>query len=63
MLLAGADRVVPEKFGRRLYDHYDGPKKLWTFPDSDHGTVVLQPAAVWKEIVAFWREGERADVH
>jgi pimeloyl-ACP methyl ester carboxylesterase len=62
MLLAGADRVVPEKFGRKLYDHYDGPKKVWSFPEGDHGTVMLQPSPVWKEIAAFWQSDYRGNV-
>ena len=52
ILVAGADAVVPEKFGRRLYDGYGGPKRLWFFPDGNHGTVMLQPPEMWGEI--FW---------
>src|SRR5262249_16982651 len=33
MLTGGQDNVVPEKFGRRLYDSYDGPKRLWEFSE------------------------------
>jgi pimeloyl-ACP methyl ester carboxylesterase len=54
-LVAGKDQVVPEKFGRRLHDGYAGPKQLWEFPDGDHGTVMLQPPEIWKEIVGFWK--------
>ena len=54
VLVAGRDTVVPEKFGRRLYDGYDGPKKVWEFPEGNHGTVMSQPAEVWREIVDFW---------
>jgi pimeloyl-ACP methyl ester carboxylesterase len=59
VLVAGRDVVIPEKFGRRLYDGYAGPKKLWEFPEGDHGTVMVQPAEVWKEIIAFWRSQRR----
>jgi pimeloyl-ACP methyl ester carboxylesterase len=58
MIVAGKDLVVPARFGRRLYDGYDGPKKLWEFPQGDHGTVMMQPPEFWKEIVAFWVKAE-----
>jgi hypothetical protein len=55
MLVSGQDTVVPAKFGHRLYDSYAGPKRLWEFPQGDHGTVMVQPPEVWKQIVAFWQ--------
>jgi uncharacterized protein len=53
MLVAGADLVIPEKFGRRLYTGYAGPKRFWEFPNGNHGTVMVQPPEVWKQIVTF----------
>jgi len=53
MLTGGYDCVVPEKFGRRLYDSYSGPKRLWEFPEGNHGTVMLQPPEIWNQIVQF----------
>ena len=53
MLVGGRDRVVPERFGRRLYDAYAGPKRLWEVPAGDHGTVMTQPPWVWKDIIEF----------
>jgi len=53
VLVAGQDQVVPEKFGRCLYDGYAGPKRLWEFPSGDHGTVMVQPSRVWEEIIQF----------
>jgi hypothetical protein len=53
VLLGGKDPVVPEKFGRRLYDGYGGPKRLWEFPQGDHGTVMLQPPEIWKQIIDY----------
>lgn len=53
MLVAGQDTVVPEKFGRQLYDGYAGPKRLWEFPQGNHGTVMEQPPEVWKQIITF----------
>jgi pimeloyl-ACP methyl ester carboxylesterase len=54
-LVAGKDQVIPERFGRRLHEGYAGPKRLWEFPEGDHGTVMLQPPRVWKEIIDFWK--------
>lgn len=54
VLLAGQDRIVPAKFGRRLFDAYAGPKRLWESPQATHNTLPDQPPEVWKEIVAFW---------
>lgn len=55
MLVGGRDWVVPERFGRRLYDSYDGPKRIWQFPHENHGTVMLQPTEIWKQIIEFWK--------
>lgn len=54
ILISGKDGVVPERFGRRLYDSYDGPKQLWEFPKGHHETAMFQPAEIWREIMAFW---------
>jgi pimeloyl-ACP methyl ester carboxylesterase len=51
----GKDWVVPEKFGRRLYDEYNGPKKLWEFPDDGHCQIGEQQSVFWKDAVAFWK--------
>jgi pimeloyl-ACP methyl ester carboxylesterase len=56
VLVSGQDQVIPEKFGRRLYDGYTGPKRLWEFPQGNHGTVMVQPPEMWKQIIDFWRE-------
>lgn len=51
----GQDVVVPEKFGLRLYNGYDGPKKLWEFPDGKHCEIPNPHTKFWKEAVAFWQ--------
>jgi len=53
MLVAGEDQVVPEKFGRRLYSDYAGPKRLWEFPMDDHGSIMERQPNVWQQIIAF----------
>jgi pimeloyl-ACP methyl ester carboxylesterase len=55
MVVDGHDRVVPEKFGRRLYDGYAGPKHLWEFPNGEHAAIMEQPEKFWKEAVEFWQ--------
>lgn len=51
----GKDVVVPEKFGLRLYNGYDGPKKLWEYPDGGHCQIDIPQTNFWKEAVAFWQ--------
>lgn len=54
VFVGGKDHVVPEKFGRRLYEGYAGPKRIWEFPEANHGTVTYRTSGEWKEIVDFW---------
>ena len=51
----GQDVVVPEKFGLKLYNAYDGPKKLWEYPDGRHCEIYLPHEKFWKEAIAFWQ--------
>jgi pimeloyl-ACP methyl ester carboxylesterase len=55
VLTSTGDTVIPSKFAHRLHDGYLGPKKFWEFPGGDHGTVMLLPAKVWNEVLAFCR--------
>jgi len=54
ILTGTADRVVPERFGLRLFTGYEGPKKLWEIPGADHGDVFEHFDEKWPEIKAFW---------
>jgi pimeloyl-ACP methyl ester carboxylesterase len=54
VVLAGNDDVVPDKLGRRLFDGYGGPKKLWAVPNAGHTDVQTQPPEFWKTVTAFW---------
>jgi len=54
VLVGGQDTVVPERFGRRLYDGYAGPKRLWRFPEATHDTLMVQPDKTWQQIIEFW---------
>jgi pimeloyl-ACP methyl ester carboxylesterase len=51
----GRDTVVPEKFGLRLYHGYNGPKKLWQFPEGTHCQITEPITQFWQEAVAFWQ--------
>ncbi len=55
VLLAGQDEVVPNRFGRKLYDDYSGPKKVWQVPGASHNDLPNQPKEWWKELAAFWK--------
>lgn len=59
ILVSGKDRVVPERFGQRLYDSYDGSKRLWEFPKGHHETAMFQPAEIWRQIFDFLRFHQR----
>lgn len=55
MLFAGRDAVVPNRFGHKLYDGYDGPKKFWQLPNAGHGGLLIQTDQWWHGLVAFWK--------
>ncbi|HXR03906.1 MAG TPA: alpha/beta fold hydrolase [Verrucomicrobiae bacterium] len=57
VLVGEEDQVVPAKFGRRLYDDYAGPKRLWDFPVDDHGSLFYRLPNVWKQIITFLGSG------
>ncbi len=59
IFVGGMDKVVPEKFGRRLYEGYAGPKRIWELPEANHGTVTQRTPGEWKEIVDFWHGKRR----
>ncbi len=54
ILLAGQDEVVPARFGFRLYETYDGPKKLWVQDNRRHNTLdYSRHQPWWQEAGAF----------
>jgi uncharacterized protein len=53
VLVGGKDKIIPQKIGRRLYDSYRGPKRLWEIPEADHVGVMQQPASTWKEVLDY----------
>lgn len=55
VMVDGGDDIVPERFGLRLYDGYDGPKKLWEFRDAEHTQIAGSVSEFWNEVIGFWR--------
>ncbi len=57
ILLAEHDEVVPARFGRRLFDAYRGPKRLWV-QERHHNTLDYRPdSRWWGEVAAFLADG------
>jgi fermentation-respiration switch protein FrsA (DUF1100 family) len=54
IVIAGADEIIPPKFGQRLFDAYAGPKTLQIIPGARHNEVVEQSPEWWREVFAFW---------
>ena len=55
VLLAGQDEVVPNKFGKKLFEAYSGPKKVWEIPRAGHNDLPNVPVTWWIELIAFWK--------
>lgn len=47
VLAAEEDRVVPASLAQRLYEAYEGPKKMWIEKGADHNSLVYSPSAEW----------------
>lgn len=59
VLLAGDDRVVPTELGRRLYEGYGGPKRLWIQPRAGHNNLDYDPTSqFWTELTSFFLGSE-----
>lgn len=57
VMLDGADNIVPDWSGQRLYDRYAGPKQLWEFPQNGHVSLGEPPSRFWRDVVKFWQTG------
>jgi fermentation-respiration switch protein FrsA (DUF1100 family) len=60
IVLAGADEVIPSRFGQRLYDGCAGPKDLLVVPGARHNDVADQSAEWWKTVFSFWEQNKRS---
>jgi pimeloyl-ACP methyl ester carboxylesterase len=56
ILVGGQDVIVPIQFGRKLYEGYQGPKRIWESPQAGHGDLLNRPESWWQELVAFWKQ-------
>lgn len=55
--LAGEDEVIPTAHGRRLFDDFAGPKRLWIEADANHNGLDYEAAnPFWQEVSAFLLE-------
>jgi pimeloyl-ACP methyl ester carboxylesterase len=55
-VIAGADQVIPPKFGLRLFDAYKGPKTLQVIAGAGHNDAAEQSSAWWRDVLAFWQQ-------
>ena len=55
IMIDGRDEVVPAAFGRKLYDGYAGPKKLWEYPSGHHIQLGESPETFWQAVAGFWQ--------
>jgi pimeloyl-ACP methyl ester carboxylesterase len=55
IVVGGRDTVVPARFGRRLFESYSGPKRLWEIPTAQHNDLPTEPVEWWRELVTFWK--------
>ena len=53
-ILGGRDSTIPTRLGERLFEHYDGRKRLWLVPNAGHNDSDLLLGG-WREI-AGWLE-------
>jgi pimeloyl-ACP methyl ester carboxylesterase len=60
IVLAGADEIIPTKFGRRLFDSCAEPKRLQIVPGARHNEVAGQSAEWWREVFLFWEQNPGA---
>lgn len=59
IVVDGRDDIVPAEFGRKLYNGYAGPKKLWEFPDGAHCQIGEDKTIFWKDVIAYWLNSKK----
>ena len=47
VIMAGQDRIIPNRFTRSLYEALQEPKRLWVFPKAGHNSWPSKPDASW----------------
>ena len=61
VVIAGADTIIPARFGRRLYDAYGGPKSIAIIQGAGHNDIASQSPEWWGEVLAFWQANGRGN--
>lgn len=54
VVVAEHDEVISARFGRRLFDLYQGPKELQILPGAGHNDAASQSVEWWRSTFAFW---------
>jgi pimeloyl-ACP methyl ester carboxylesterase len=54
VVIAERDEIIPPRFGRQLYDSYNGRKELTVIPGVGHNDIAEQPPEWWQEVLEFW---------
>jgi|WetSurMetagenome_2_1015567.scaffolds.fasta_scaffold28754_4 uncharacterized protein len=60
VMVDGRDHVVPERFGRQLYNSYAGPKRLWEYPNGSHLSIMEPPEIFWRKALDFLQTNQSA---
>lgn len=54
VVLAGADEIIPVKYGENLFDSLQHRKKSWLFKNASHNNLPLSPDLPWwQEVMRF----------
>jgi fermentation-respiration switch protein FrsA (DUF1100 family) len=54
VVLAEADEIIPAKYGERLFDSLQHPKKRWMLKNASHNNLPLAPGLPWwQEVMQF----------
>lgn len=58
VIVAERDEIVPRKSSQRLYEAYQGPKKLWTLAGSHNTWLGFTDRRWWARVIEFLQGGE-----
>ncbi len=54
VIMAGRDKVIPNRFTKNLYESLASRKRMWVFKDAGHNSWPSDPGlAWWREVMAF----------
>ncbi len=61
-IIAGADEIIPPSLGHRLFERYQGPKRIWIQEGRGHNSLNYAPRSPWwNEVMAFLQMQEGQD--